>query len=107
MALDKNDLKAIKEIVAGTVDSRMTKSETYLKDYVDFSAEKSEIRITDRFGKEAGALKKDIVEIKADIKDIKQNVDDIIETNQKFLDILGNHDNRIRRVEAKVAAKRI
>lgn len=99
MALEKGDLKAIKQIVKETVnevvvrevDARVTKTETYLKDYVEFAIEKSEIRIDhklDKMGK--------------DIKDIKQDLSDIAETNRYFINVFGDHEERIKKVEKKL-----
>lgn len=94
MALDKNDLKAIKQIVSEEVDSRATKTETYLKDYVGFAIEKSEQKMEAKFD-----------EMGADIKEIKRNIDDMIETDNAFLGYLGNHEKRIVRVEKKLGLK--
>ncbi len=131
MALDKNDLKQITEIVSTVVDSRVTKSETYLKNYVDssnakletglkdyvdssnakleldlrdfveFAIEKSEQKMEVRFDK----IDSDIGDIKGDIKEINRNIESLIETDNAFLDYLSGHEKRIVRVEKKLGIK--
>jgi len=94
MALDKNDLKEIQKIVVEAVDVRVTKTETYLKDYVEFAIEKSERRTEVRFDKIEGRL-----------ENIAKELSDMIETDQKFLEVLGNHEQRIGRVETRLGVK--
>lgn len=97
MALNKNDLEAIEQIV----DKRVGKSETYLKDYVEFAIEKSEKKLDGRFDKIDGRFDK----IEVDIKEIDRNIEDMIETDREFLDHLGDHEKRIIHVEKKLGIK--
>jgi|GEM_PF-984548 len=101
--LEKTDLKAIEKLIdkranttekslekslKGYVDRSNAKQELNLKDYVNFTIEKSEQRTDLKLDKMA-----------TDIKDIKHNIEDMIETNQKFLEVLGNHEGRIQKLE--------
>ena len=97
MSLTEKDLQAIEQIV----DKRVGKSETYLKDYVGFAVEKSEVKMVERFDKVDERFDK----IEGDIKDMKRSIDGLIETDQEFLGILGKHDQRITRLEVKTKLK--
>ena len=108
MALDKNDLKAIEQIV----DSRVTKSETYLRDYVEFAIEKSEIKLSAKIdgvrndlGGQISEMKGQISEVKDQISEVDRNIDDLIETNNQFIGYFNGHEKRIVRVEKKIGIK--
>lgn len=108
MALDKNDLEQIKEIVTTVVDDRAEKTETDLHDYVDFSFEKYDQKLEVRFEKidaKFGAIDKRFEAIDKRFDKFDQNLTDLIETNQEFLKILGDHQKRIVCVERKLDIK--
>lgn len=98
MALDKNDLKAIEQIVERTVDKRVSKSEKYLKDYVGFAIEKSEQSLESK-------LETRFDQIDKRFDGVDREIGDLIETNKHFLKIFDNHEKRIVHVETKLDIK--
>jgi chromosome segregation ATPase len=108
MALDKNDLKAIKQIVSEEVDSRAAKTEAYLKDYVEFAVEQSEVKMKARFDKVDQRFDKvdqrfDKVDQRFDKVD--REINDLIKNDQEFLDRLSSHEKRIVCLEKKLKIK--
>ena len=103
MALDKQDLKEIKSIVIEAVDVRVTKSEAYLKDYVDFKVDNLEDKMKDKFEKFNTRFEK----IEDKLEKIDTNISDLIETNQKFLEIHTDHEKRITKIETKLEMKSV
>lgn len=109
MALGNNDLKAIKNIVNEAVDSRVTKSETYLKDYVDFSIEKSVQQTNSRIESLEESLdnklkaqeEKIVTSINREISDLAENIGLVINK----VDQIDNHEKRIVYIESKLGIK--
>jgi len=115
MALTKNDLEAISQIVDERLDKkldeRLTKTETNLKDYVDYSLGQSENRINARFDKVEANLSNKINELDIKIDDVKnqlsREVSDLSAINRMFIEKSDNHEERIVRIENKLDIKAI
>lgn len=100
--LTEKDLKSIKGLVDESIESNNIKLIEEVRDIVDFSAEKTEISLTDKLTEkiedsETG-LRKEISDFRIEMS---REITDICEMNREFLDKLGDHENRIGKLELK------
>lgn len=76
-----------------------------IKDIVDFSVEKSEIRLGERIDNVENELKEFKEEIGGELRSFRQEmnreVNDLAEMNRDFLEKLGDHEHRIKKLELK------
>jgi len=69
-----------------------------IKDIVDFSIEKSELRMGERFDR----IENRLDNVESEIRNVNENIDSLIETNQEFLGIFHSHEQRICMLEKKI-----
>ena len=88
MALIQKDLNNIRDVV---------------KDIVEFSIEKSELRTDSKFEKIDKRFEKFEDELHSFREEMHREISDITDTSREFLAKLDNHETRISKLEVKTA----
>ncbi|MEK9155981.1 MAG: hypothetical protein AAB360_01600 [Patescibacteria group bacterium] len=90
MALDKNDIKIINDLLMKSEDRIISKVDSK----IDFAVEKLELRLEN--------VEHRLENVELRLKNVERSIDDLIETNQAFLELFNDHEKRITRLETKV-----